>query len=278
MKILDDSSDAKLAVTEVKKSGGFVFKNFITSSEVDQINTYLDQAGSSYKQLYFDAPWGYGNILDIECAQPVIKNTWFECFASELFCSEFTFNHLVCNEKTSFVGYEVEWHQEVFNIETFAPGCDPKLAHDLFVQVFIALDEQGSENGGLLVLPGSNNFGVLQSIDVLSPALTHKRSVSQADMKRATSVCAPIECPELRPGDALVFSPLLVHGSVRNISNERRRSLVMQAASTRVPKRDETVYQAEKNRRQSFVMETLQRQINKLKNVDLYNELKSTKS
>ncbi|MDA9012533.1 phytanoyl-CoA dioxygenase family protein [Alphaproteobacteria bacterium] len=278
MKILDNDSDAKFAVNEVNTSGGFVFKNFINSAEVDQINTYLDRAGSTYKQLYFDAPWGYGNILDVECASPVIKNNWFERFANEFFCSDFRLNHLVCNEKTPFVGYEVEWHQEVFNIETFAPGCDQKLAHDLFVQVFIALDEQGPENGGLLVVPGSNNLGVLKSIDVLSPALTHKRSVSQADMKRATSVCSPVVCPELQPGDALVFSPLLVHGSVRNISNERRRSLVMQAASTRVPERDETVYEVEKNRRQNFVIETLQGQINKLKKMDLYNELKREKS
>lgn len=274
MKHFGSETAVQTAIETYHQDGGFVFQNFVELSDVHKINDYLDQKGSSYKQLYFDAPWGYGNMLETECTQPVLSQPWFNAFSKSLFGHKTNHNHLVCNEKTDFVGYEVEWHQEVYNINTFSPGCSPEEAHKFFVQAFIALDDQGPDNGGLLVMPGSNKLGVLDSVDVLSPALTHKRSVSQSGMRAAAQDCH-IVCPTLKPGDALIFSPLLIHGSLRNVSDERRRSLVLQAASTAAPARNEVVYNSETEYRRNFVLRTLQSQIDKISQTNLYSELKA---
>ena len=61
----------------------------------------------------------------------------------------------------------MEWHQEVYNINTFAPGCRPEEAEKYFYQIFIALDDK-MQKWRLWVLSGSNKLGVLESIDVLS--------------------------------------------------------------------------------------------------------------
>jgi hypothetical protein len=273
MKRYTTRSDINLAVDTLKADGGFVLEGLIEAHEVDQMNEFLDDKGSTYKQLYFEENWGFGNVMAEPTFSSIIENTWVSKLAQARFSCSFSHNHLVCNEKAPFVGYEVEWHQEVFNINTFAPGCPPAMAEDFFIQAFIALDEQGPSNGGLMVMPQSNKLGVLDSIDVLSPALTHKKSVTVDDLKRA-DVNGGVMCPELRPGDALIFSPLLVHGSVRNFSEKRRRSLVLQLTSNSVPDRNEEVYEREVEYRKDFATINLQYQIDKLTGSNLYDGLK----
>ena len=272
MKRYSEKSSVELAINEYNHSGGFVFENFISDKVVSMINSYLDAKGSTYTQLYFDLPWGYGNIKEEDCCSPVINHPWMSSFFTALFGAGFDINHLVCNEKSPFFGYEVEWHQEVSNIATFGPGTSPDEAELYFAQVFIALDDQGEDNGGLMVMPGSNRLGVLEVTDVLSPALSHKSSVSLNGMKLANDTCQTL-CPTLRPGDALIFSPFLIHSSLRNVSSERRRSLVMQARSERAPNRDDSVYEREIQRRTDFAVEQLSHQIEKLEKTNLYREL-----
>jgi hypothetical protein len=262
------------ALREYKEKGGFIIEGLIGANVLDDVNKYLDTQGSSYKQLYFDTPWGYGNMSEHLVAEHIKRSPWLENFSTRLLKSEWKFNHVVCNEKSPFVGYEVEWHQEVYNIDTFAPGCRPEDAEKYFYQIFVALDDQDAENGGLWVLSGSNKLGVLDSIDIISPALTHKRSVTIDALKMANSRSV-LECPALKAGDALVFSPLLIHGSPRNISSQRRRSLVVQIASLNAPARDQNVYDAEIRHRHDFVVSTLDDKISKMKNENIYSELKA---
>ncbi len=273
MKTFNTDSDISKAVESLKADGGFILEGLVSLTHMQEINEYLNSCDSTYKQLYFDQNWGYGNLLNKSPFYPLLENKWLKQFGSKKFECDFSYNHLVCNEKSPFVGYEVEWHQEVFNIDTFAPGCPPDKSEEYIVQGFIALDNQGPDNGGLMVMPKSNHLGILNCVDVLSPALTHKKSVTVDDLKMAEKYCGII-CPELKAGDALIFSPLLIHGSVRNFSPDRRRSLVLQFYSNNIPNRVEGIYEAEIARRSEFVLNVLEQQIQKLTKKDLYDELK----
>ena len=59
-------------------------------------------------------------------------------------------------------------------------------------------------------------------------------------------------------GDVLLFTPLTVHGSNKNHSTHRRRSVVMQAQSLNSPPRNEEIYKKEINFRSNFVLKTLE--------------------
>ena len=157
------------------------------SKLIKNSNQFLDKKSPNVTIPYFDLPWGYGNL---------ISNDYFKKFtqilSSEIldyyFPESFIFNHLVVNEKPAYVSIDVEWHQENFNINTFAPGCDPLIHREKFIQVFVALDDQNSNNGGLAIFYKSHELGLLNYVDILSPLLTHKRHVSTKDMKNSFQV------------------------------------------------------------------------------------------
>ena len=61
--------------------------------------------------------------------------------------------------KAAWIGPEVEWHQEVFNSDIYAPGINMRKKWDKFVQVFIAIDDQDTNNGCLKVFKKSHHEG-----------------------------------------------------------------------------------------------------------------------
>ena len=56
------------------------------------------------------------------------------------------------NNKAPWIGPDVEWHQEVFNIDTYAPGGNANVdSWKDYLQIYIALDPHTLENGCLKV-------------------------------------------------------------------------------------------------------------------------------
>ena len=78
-------------------------------------------------------------------------------FCETIFKEKFFFNHLRVNNKAALIGSAVEWHQEIFNINTYSPGQTYK-DHKKFMQIFIALDDQDEKNGCLKIIPQSHNL------------------------------------------------------------------------------------------------------------------------
>ena len=85
----------------------------------------------------------------------------------------YTFNHLMVNNKAPFFGPSVEWHQEIYNVNTYAPGHKTKDWRN-FLQTYIAIDRQDIHNGCLKVLKGSHKHGVQKNFDVINENLSHK--------------------------------------------------------------------------------------------------------
>ena len=78
--------------------------------------------------------------------------------------------------------------------------------------------------------------------------------------------------PQLNAGDCMLFTSLTVHGSSKNFSSHRRRSVVIQAQSKNVPKFDNSIYNKEVKYRHDFVIKTI-RTNQKTWGGNLYNDL-----
>ena len=70
-----------------------------------------------------------------------------------------------------------------------------------------------------------------------------------------------ISC-ELKPGDVLIFNHRVVHGSSSNHSSKSRKAIVVQARKN-IREKDMNVFQKETDYRTNFVIDALQKRIDK---------------
>jgi phytanoyl-CoA hydroxylase len=108
--------------------------------------------------------------------------------------------------KPPHIGREKPWHQDhaYFNLplETLVMGA------------WIALDEATTENGCMIVIPGSHRQG---------PVVHFKRrdwQICDTDINNQHAVAVPLE-----PGGCLLFHSLIHHGTPTNHSGLRRRAV-----------------------------------------------------
>ena len=82
--------------------------------------------------------------------------------------------------------------------------------------VALALDPSDRSNGGFEVLGGTHALGSVKD-------LKGRYDTGGADDDEALFDQSQRTCPKLLPSDALIFHPLLAHGSAANRSGRRRR-------------------------------------------------------
>jgi len=113
--------------------------------------------------------------------------------------------------KPPFIGSRKTWHQDC----AYFPIEPPNV-----VGFWIALDEATTENGCMWVLPGTHREAIPHT---KIPEETFEDFGIPKDHAVFRQV-APVAVP-LKPGDALVFHGLTVHGTEPNKSAKRRRAL-----------------------------------------------------
>lgn len=117
--------------------------------------------------------------------------------------------------KPAKTGMKSPWHQD-----NYYWGVKDGNA----LTIWIALDRTSIQNGAVKYLKGSHKLGVLEHKDSFAPG----SSQMIADEDYIKTHHSDIFCPELNPGDCLVHSSLVVHGSDDNHSGENRRGLTFQ--------------------------------------------------
>jgi len=126
-------------------------------------------------------------------------------------------------DKTPSENWPVAWHQDLtictksqadcdgygpWSLKDGIPHVQPPIALlESMVTARIHLDPTDSNNGALMLIPGSHLHGRLSPSDIarLTPDAAH--------------IC------ECQPGDVLLMSPLILHSSRRSIIPNRRRIL-----------------------------------------------------
>lgn len=102
------------------------------------------------------------------------------------------------------------WHQDASNRRYGTDLFTDVDGRGSFVQLALAVDPMGPENGGLAFLPGSHRAGFVA--DVETGALPPGR------FDAGTAIA-----PQLAAGDVVLFGPFTVHGSEPNRSGIARR-------------------------------------------------------
>lgn len=153
--------------------------------------------------------------------------------------------------KAAWIGPDTEWHQEVFNINMYAPGVNIKKDWKKFTQVFIAIDPQNKENGCLKIFDKSHKEGKLKFDNIVNLNGSHKRRVKTTDLYRLHRKYKIIDI-ELNQGDAVFFNHLLVHGSSNNISPYSRLTALLQFYDSSL-KFNDKYFEKYKNFRSKFV-------------------------
>jgi ectoine hydroxylase-related dioxygenase (phytanoyl-CoA dioxygenase family) len=212
-------------------------------------------------------PLGYGNLVDDIEFKKILKKKKILKILNEKFNSKFVINHLVFANKAPWIGPSAEWHQEIFNINTYAPGCSKKKWKS-FLQIYIALEDQNIENGCLRLFKDSHKLGELPHIDIVNEFFNHKRSVKFEDLQKLNAKNKLVHC-NMKAGDVLFFNHLLVHGSSSNASNRSRKSIVIQARSSEIKKNDK-IFRKETAYRQNFAKNKLKEKIFSLEKKQLY--------
>ncbi len=263
--------------SEYEKNGYFIINNIINKDQIRELKKFIATLDPKLLVPFSKEAWGYGNCADLDEFEVISQNSKILQTVKNILCDDFEFNHLMVNRKPPWIGPEVEYHQEVFNSKTFAPGASIDELKIKWCQIYIPLDSEKSSNGGLRVITNSHLLGQLESEDMVNQNYSHKRRVPVDILSEVVnSNDCKLKDLDLQAGDCLFFSPLLVHGSPSNGTSEERVSLVLQArVKAFLP--DNSIFENEVSYRNSFIIKTIsknKKEIDK-NNKNKYSDFKS---
>ena len=251
-------------------NGFYLWESFCDEDYCSELKSYLSSLPSKINIAYSKIAWGYGNLLNKGPFKSLTEDARLIEVCNRLWSLPYIFNHLYVHNKVKWLGNSIEWHQEVFNVDTYAPGYSADSDWDKFAQFYIALDDQNLENGCIKVLPGSHKLGILPSEDMMNENFGHKRRVTFDAMTDAYEKCGIKNC-EMKQGDLLIFNHRLIHGSSPNCSPFDRKAIVLQAREDSIEK-DTDIFSKEKEYRKNFVLSAVEKKYTQLKSENLYGD------
>jgi len=257
-------------------NGYFVIDNFIDQEIIDSLITYLEKKEPTIKVPYSDQAWGYGNLLKDSFIAKNIKTKEIINLCQDITGLDSVINHIICNRKPAFIGPDYEWHREVFNSATFAPGASLENLRNNWIQIYMPLLDENEANGGLQIVTNSHKIDILNSEDIVNTNFSHKRRVTRESMIEATKR-GDILPLNLKAGSLLIFSSYLIHASPINLSPVDRLSLVLQSAPIDFLPNEE-IYNSEVEFRANFTVKSLFDAIDKYGKSEKYSSFKKSKN
>lgn len=254
------------------KEKGYIIKKNIISNEI--INTIFDKLKDIKTQMnipHTNIQFGYGNLIDNEIADFIINNEYIKRFCNKLYNNDYINDSVYVHNKHRWVGPDIEWHQEIFNIDTFYPTVKELSNKEIlnnFMQVYIPLDNQNLENGCLKIIPECHKEGILKSYDTTNTHLNHKRAIVPEELDRIYKKYGILNL-NLQAGDVVFFNHLIPHGSSSNCSPYDRKAVVLKTFK-KFTDFNEEIRQKDKDYRKNFSLGYLENIINNRKNKDLY--------
>ena len=256
-------------------NGFVVFEKCFSKELCKEIKNYSKKLKPKLNMPFSNLAWGYGNLTNEGPFKKINSDKKLDSIIRSMLKSDYIFNHTMISNKSKWIGPDVEFHQEIFNVNTFAPGADPKKDWKKILQIYIAIDDQKDANGSLRIVPSSHKLGQLNHEDCVNSFLNHKRRVVLKDLTKAYKKYGILNM-KLKPGDLLIFNTRLVHGSPSNASNDDRMAIVSQVRSSKI-KLDKKIFNKETNYRQKIVKKYLLKKISSIKKANSYNDFRKQK-
>jgi len=262
-------------VKRYEDEGYYIFKNLYSEEYCNELKEYVKTLEVKRYIPFSNIPWGWGSLIDKGPFKEVIKNKTLNDFCKAVFKTDnYVFPNMMINNKAPWIGPEAEWHREIFNVDTYAPGYTEDDWKN-FIRVYIALDKQTIENGCLRLYAGSHKIGHLPSEDIIDGNLGHKRRIPSENMDMVNDKCEQIFA-EMEVGDMLVFTDKTVHGSNSNKGPNERKSIVL-GVRHNIKEFDEKKYNDATDYRRNFLSKELQKIIDKTKNDNMYKDFNQEK-
>jgi ectoine hydroxylase-related dioxygenase (phytanoyl-CoA dioxygenase family) len=262
-------------ILNLQKNGFILIKRGLTKGFCETLIKRLKKLKPKVFVPNSKTPYGYGNLIEDQQYKKITLNKKLVLFLDQYFKKKYSFNHLLLQDKAPWTGPQVEWHQEIFNINTFAPGTMKKDWKN-FLNIYIALEKQDIENGCLKVFKGSHKLGILPHDDIINEHLNHKRQVKYDLLEKINKKFELFNC-NMNQGDILIFNHKLIHGSGSNASSRSRKSIVMQARSKISPKRID-IFNKETKYRSNFAISKMKEKIISLSKNNIYKDFNKKKT
>ena len=213
--------------TKYNQNGFVLIKKLFDKNFCADIKHEIKKLNAKLTIPFSDVPFGFGDVRDKEPFNKISNSVNLKKLSDELIGNISNLSHFMLVNKAAWIGPDVEWHQEVFNLQIYAPGCNPENDWHKFLQVFIAIDDHNKLNGCLKAFKGSHKAGILEFEDIVNVNCSHKRRVTTNALNNLHKTYEIVDL-EMEAGDALFFNHLLVHGSPSNLSPYSRLSALLQ--------------------------------------------------
>jgi len=188
--IFEIKNDKKLNIDEYlkfyKENGYVKIKNVIPKNVYQNTLKELKSIKTDMVIPFTNIQYGYGNLINHNIGNTIKNIDFIKKILTKLF-NKYIFKHLFVHNKCRWVAPDVEWHQEVFNINSFH-STDNKITEEYilnnFLQVYIPLEKQDMENGGLKIIPKAHKEGILKHYDTLNNFYNHKRAIIPTELDK----------------------------------------------------------------------------------------------
>lgn len=209
-----------------KDNGYYIHKQLIDKKICNNIIKQLEDIKTNMKIPNTNIQFGYGNLINHKISEIVTNNKFVKTFCNSIYGPNYYYNSLYIHNKHRWVGPDIEWHQEVFNINTFFPTDKNYTIEEIknnFMQIYVALENQTLENGCMKIIPYQNS--ILKHYDTTNIHLNHKRAILPNELDKIYNKYGIINL-ELKAGDVVFFNHLIPHSSTSNNGPYDRKAMV----------------------------------------------------
>ena len=251
------------------ENGFYIKRNLLDKNICENIISQLNKIKTNMMIPHTNIQFGYGNIINTEIASIITDNVFIKKFCNKLYGQNYYYNSLYVHNKHRWVGPDVEWHQEVFNIKTFHPTNNNYTLDEIksnFMQVYVALEDQNIENGGMKIIPYHKT--ILEHYDTTNTHLNHKRAIKPEELDKIYKNYGIINL-DLKAGDVMFFNHLIPHSSPSNNSPFDRKAMVFLTYKNNEDF-DENIRTIEKKYRKTFTLNYLKKTLQDKLNTQMY--------
>ncbi len=214
-------------INRFRENGFFIKNNMFSKSDIlvflkefDRIVKQLKRSGEN-----INASWGSPITKEIEPKKSKVIHTHNVQSFSSLMLSMIQNKHLL-NITEFLIGSDIILHHTKLFLKPPKIGSPFPLHQDwsyfptknnTMIAAIVHLSDSTEDMGCVRIIPGSHKLGNLKNSDGHS----HNSKIHKYSLEQTKPIIA-------KPGDVLFFDARLLHGSMPNISNKPRKTILIQ--------------------------------------------------
>ena len=132
-------------IESYQKNGYYIKRKLLSKDICRDIISQLNEIKTDMKIPHTNIQFGYGNIINTDIASIITNNIFIKDFCDHIYGPEYYYNSLYVHNKHKWVGPDVEWHQEVFNMKTFHPTNNKYTLDEIKNNFFIRMDNSSEK-------------------------------------------------------------------------------------------------------------------------------------